>query len=73
VREEPQTTSIYPLLLPGWEDLSTWGIDTDYFYAQLTHNGRSDDDGPDIWITSPNCPICRTAHELVPRPAESAR
>jgi hypothetical protein len=56
--------SIYPLLLPGWEDLSTWGIDTDYFYAQLTRNGHSDDNGPDFAITPPNYPTCGTAHQL---------
>jgi hypothetical protein len=56
--------SIYPLLLPGWEDLSTWGIDADYFYAQLTRNGNSDNDGPDFAITPSNHPTCRAAHEL---------
>jgi hypothetical protein len=56
--------SIYPLLLPGWEDLSTWGIDADDFYALLTRNGHSDDNGPDLAITPANHPTCRTAHEL---------
>ena len=43
----------WALLLPGWEDLSIWGYDTGLrsFFAQLTRNGNSDDDGPDVWIT----------------------
>jgi hypothetical protein len=45
--------SIHGLLLDGWDGLSTWGYDDlmGSFYAQLTRNGHSDDDGPDVWIT----------------------
>lgn len=63
--------SIYGLSLDGWDELSTWGFDTPlghsadgYFYAQLTRNGNSDDDGPDIWITPPDFPVIRTSEEL---------
>jgi hypothetical protein len=48
--------SINALWLPGWDHASTWGLDemTDSYYAQLTRNGHSDDDGPEIWITPPS-------------------
>lgn len=56
--------SIYPLMLPGWEDLSTWGAEEDYLYAQVTRNGLSDDDGPEFWITPHKWPTCCTVDEL---------
>ena len=45
--------SINALWLPGWDHLSTWGLDEmmDGYFARLTRNGHSDDDGPEIWIT----------------------
>lgn len=60
--------TINGLLLQGWEDLSTWGYDSglDSYYAQLTRNGNSDDDGPDIWITPPRWPA-------IPHPDALAR
>ncbi|MEV6349434.1 hypothetical protein [Actinoplanes sp. NPDC051851] len=27
------------------------------YYAQLTRNGRSDADGPEVWITPPTWPV----------------
>lgn len=51
-------------MLPGWEDVSTWGAEDDHLYAQATRNGRSDDDGPEFWITPHLHPIYRTVHEL---------
>jgi hypothetical protein len=50
--------SIYPLALDGWDHLSTWGWDSQLgsLYAQLTRNGNSDDDGPDVWISPPTWP-----------------
>ncbi|WP_157181404.1 hypothetical protein [Actinopolymorpha alba] len=51
--------SIYPLFLDGWDNLSTWGRDNGIWYAQLTRNGNSDDDGPDVWITPPRYVIER--------------
>ena len=56
--------SAYALLLPGWDQLSIWGADQDYLYAQVTRNGNSDDDGPDFWITPPRYPVCRHPREL---------
>jgi hypothetical protein len=56
--------SIYPLLLEGWEDASTWGEDNGQLYAQLTRNGVSDDNGPEFWITPPRYPTARTVPEL---------
>lgn len=56
--------SIYPLALPGWDDLSTWGQDDDYFFAQLTRNGHPDDDGPGVWITPPGHPAYPDAPAL---------
>ena len=62
--------SIYGLPLCGWEDCSTWGADADlatgseHFYAQLTRNGHSDDDGPQFWISPPRHPPYRTVAEL---------
>jgi hypothetical protein len=54
--------SIYMLDLPGWEGLSTWGWDDGLgcFYAQLTRNGNSDDNGPDVWITRGRYPLTIT-------------
>jgi hypothetical protein len=42
--------SFWALPLDGWDELSTWGFDTGQasFFAQLTQNGRSDDDGPQV-------------------------
>ena len=56
--------SIYPLMLAGWEQTSTWGHDIDHVYAQVTRNGVPDDDGPEFWITPPSYPIYRLEHEL---------
>ena len=56
--------SVYALLLPGWDQLSTWGADHDYLYAQVTRNGNSDDNGPDFWITPPRYPVFRHPREL---------
>ena len=59
-------SSIYPVFLDGWDELSTWGFDSgaDSYYAQLTRNGNSDDDGPDIWITPPTWPPMARPAEL---------
>src|SRR4051812_44136121 len=56
--------SIYPLLLDGWEDTSTWGEDGGQLYAQLTRNGVSDDNGPEFWIAPPRNPSVHTGPEL---------
>lgn len=56
--------SVYPLLLPGWEETSTWGHDIDHLYAQVTRNGVSDDDGPEFWITPPSYPPYQLEPEL---------
>lgn len=57
-----------PFVLKGWEDISRWGFELDYFYAQLTHNGRSDDDSPEFWITPGGSqPVVTNAHELARR------
>lgn len=56
-----------PLDLPGWDSLSIWGYDpgTQSFYAQLTHNNNTDDDGPDVWITPGTAwPVINSTHEL---------
>ena len=45
--------SINGLPLAGWEETSTWGVDGDTYYAQLTPNGFSDVDGPQILIAPP--------------------
>ncbi|MCM3850177.1 hypothetical protein ND486_28700 [Pseudonocardia sp. DR1-2] len=45
--------SIYAFLLDGWDDASTWGLDGDLYYAQLTPNGVDDVDGPQVWIGPP--------------------
>ncbi len=56
--------SIYPLLLDGWEDTSTWGEDNGHLYAQLTRNGVSDDNGPEFWITPPHHPVVYSVDDL---------
>lgn len=56
--------SIYPFVLTGWEDASTWGDDNGWLYAQLTPNGVSDRNGPKFWITPPHYPVVHTAPEL---------
>ena len=56
--------SIYPFVLTGWEDASTWGDDNGWLYAQLTPNGVSDRNGPKFWITAPHYPVVHTAPEL---------
>lgn len=50
--------SVYPVFLDGWDQHSIWGWDSSIpsYYAQLTRNGNSDDNGPDIWITPPVYP-----------------
>ncbi|WP_156819501.1 hypothetical protein [Pseudonocardia sp. HH130630-07] len=45
--------SIYAFLLDGWDYASTWGLDGDHYYAQLTPNGVDDADGPQVWIGPP--------------------
>ncbi len=56
--------SMYAFYLQGWEDLSTWGRDDDLYYAQLTRNDASDDDGPQIQITPPSF-VVHSVGELV--------
>jgi hypothetical protein len=58
--------SIYGLALAGWDELSTWGYDegAGSLYAQLTRNGNSDDDGPDIGIVPPAFPTLLVPTEL---------
>jgi hypothetical protein len=56
--------SIYPLLLDGWEDVSTWGEDGGHLCAQLTRNGATDIDGLEFWITPPRYPVIHTVTEL---------
>jgi hypothetical protein len=58
--------SIYGLALAGWDELSTWGYDegAGSLYAQLTRNGNSDDDGPDIGIVPPAFPTVLVPTEL---------
>jgi hypothetical protein len=64
--------SIRPLDLEGWDSLSTWGYDDlmGSYYAQLTRNGQSDDDGPEIWLTPPLVPVLRSQEELAALIAE---
>lgn len=45
--------SIRAFLLDGWDHKSTWGLDGDSYYAQLTPNGVDDANGPQIWISPP--------------------
>jgi len=56
----------WALLLPGWDDMSTWGYDsgTGSFFAQLTNNNSSDDDGPDVWITPGQYPVISNPGQL---------
>jgi hypothetical protein len=58
--------SRYGLWLEGWDHSSIWGYDPplETFYAQLTRDGTSDDDGPEIWITPPTYPDVRSAGDL---------
>lgn len=58
--------TIYPVLIDGWDDLSTWGWDSGVrsYYAQLTRNGNSDGDGPDVWITPPAWPVMQLPETL---------
>jgi hypothetical protein len=58
--------SIRPLALQGWDELSTWGYDDQLasFYAQLTRNGNSDDDGPEIWLSPPRYPVLASEAQL---------
>lgn len=51
---------VNPFTLPGWEDYSTWGLDTPFgraehasLYAQLYRNTDDRDAEPRIWITPP--------------------
>ena len=46
--------SINALWLDGWDELSTWGYDDreESYYAQLTRNGGTDDNGPEIWVST---------------------
>lgn len=48
----------FALWLNGWDDQSIWGWDspTHTLFAQLTRNGSSDADGPDIWV-NPRKPV----------------
>lgn len=54
------------LLLDGWEGLSIWGFDagTGSFFAQLTRNGNTDENGPDVWITPGRYPTITNPSEL---------
>lgn len=61
--------TVNALLLDGWEETSTWGIDNGTFYAQLTPNGVSDVDGPQVWIIPPHF-VVRDAQDLVRAIAE---
>jgi hypothetical protein len=58
--------SVYPLALPGWDELSTWGWDdaAQSWYAQLTPNGGDDSNGPQIWLAGVPTPY-RTEVELM--------
>lgn len=56
--------SIYAFLLDGWDDASTWGLDADHYYAQLTPNGVDQADSPQVWIGPPTY-LIRSATELV--------
>ena len=58
--------SNYPVLIDGWDHLSTWGWDSSIgsYYAQLTRNGNSDANGPDVWITPPTWPVMQLPETL---------
>ncbi|MYW71917.1 hypothetical protein [Pseudonocardia sp. SID8383] len=51
-------------LLDGWDDTSVWGLDDDYYYAQLTPNDVDDANGPQVWITPPRY-LIGSANELM--------
>ncbi|AGL15149.1 hypothetical protein [Actinoplanes sp. N902-109] len=57
---------IYPVLLDGWDQQSIWGWDSGMscYFAQLTRNGNSDDNGPDVWITPPAWPAMQLPDTL---------
>lgn len=56
--------SVHVLMLDGWEHTSTWGIEDGLYYAQLTRNGVSDAEGPQIWISPPRH-VFRSVTELL--------
>ena len=64
--------SIYPVFIDGWDQLSTWGWDSGMgsYYAQLTRNGKSDDNGPEVWITPPAWPVMQLPQTLAKAIAE---
>ncbi|MEU1812985.1 hypothetical protein [Micromonospora aurantiaca (nom. illeg.)] len=67
--------SIYAVLIDGWDQRSTWGWDdgTRSYYAQLTRNGNSDDNGPEIWITPPAWPNLSAPEHLAMAIAAATR
>jgi hypothetical protein len=67
--------SIFALELDGWDELSTWGYDEGLgcLYAQLTRNGGSDDNGPEIWITPPQFPVITSPAVLAKTIAEATK
>lgn len=62
--------SIRALLLDGWDETSTWGVDNDMFYAQLTPNGVSDDGGPQVLLAAPQY-LIQNVHDLARAIAEA--
>jgi hypothetical protein len=58
--------SIYAVFLDGWDHKSTWGWDDGVgsYYAQMTRNGKSDANGPEIWITPPTFPAIMSPEAL---------
>ncbi|MFG3701591.1 hypothetical protein ACGF5C_27320 [Micromonospora sp. NPDC047620] len=67
--------SIYAVLIDGWDQRSTWGWDdgTRSYYAQLTRNGNSDDNGPEVWITPPAWPNLSAPEHLAMAIAAATR
>lgn len=61
------TEGSWALPLEGWDQLSTWGYDSGHasFFAQLTQNGRSDADGPQVWITPGRYPVMTNPDQLL--------